>query len=161
MAGSDERRRSGEHYMTPLPSPQQQFVSLEHFNGFTEECRGFFGDMRSTMSSVEKQMAQGSTRFALMDSELKRQTKRSDDHSGHIKTLLDERIAREAREEQVEQQEKPRRDIWFEVVKAVIIATVLGAGAVAYNLWRDQEIAHAASSAISTPTKPLSRPANP
>lgn len=161
----NERQRSGEwppQHPTPLPTPQ--FVTVDHFNNFTEECRGFFGEMRETMTEVGKQMAQGSTRFALMDSDMKRQIRRSDEHSGQIKVLLDDKTIRTAIENTVAEQQKPRRDIGLEIVKSLIIAGVLGIAAVIYNAWRDQEVARSTTSttistSTSVPVKPLPAPA--
>lgn len=97
--------------------------------------------MRDNVGSLRSDMAKGSTRFALLEKDIKDQQERSDDHSGKIEVLLTDKTTREARAEEKEEHAKPRRDIWFEVIKTVIIALVLAIAAVIYNAWRDQEVA--------------------
>ncbi len=143
----DPRRSSGEWnppHPTPLPVPA--YMTTAQFDTFVDEFRTFAGGVNDNFKELRKEMAQGSTRFALIDSAMGRQKERTDEHSGAIKILIKDKTVRDAKEEQENQDTAPRRDVLMEVVKAVIVAGVLGVCAVVYNAWRDQEVSKAAVS---------------
>lgn len=157
----DPRRSSGEwpqQHTTPLPgNPQVTFVTTQQFDAFANDCRGFFSRLNDNVDGLREDLAKGSTRFALVERDIKDQKERSDDHSGKIQVLLTDKTSREARAEEKEEHTKPRRDIWFEVIKTVIIAIVLAIAAVIYNAWRDQEVSRVVKE-LSPPTSTTSAP---
>lgn len=138
----DLTRRSGEHRAGSDSSTV--YVTEKQFLSFTDEFRAFAQTVMGRLDSVGEKLAEGSTRFSGLERdarEIKDQMKdiniRADDHSGRVAKLENANQVSDALRIQAAELAKPRRSIMEAVITALVIAIVLGIGAVLYNSWRD------------------------
>jgi len=153
MPPTDPRRRSGEHMAA------SEGVPVGTFYNFMDEFRTFAQNTDTKLDKIKTELAEGSTRFALYEQKAIEATKRGDEHSDQIEVLRIDKIEREAQEKQKEKDSSPRNELLRDVVKAVVIAAVLGTCAILYNVVRDHEIDMVAKSQI--PKSNDNAPTNP
>lgn len=153
----NDRRRSGEH-----PTADNS-ISAHAFYNFMDEFRAFAGNTDTKLEKIKKELAEGSTRFAIYEQKIIEQQKRSDEHSDQIEVLRIDKIQREAEVKQREKDTSPRNELLRDVIKAVVIAAVLSTCAITYNIIRDHEVQKVVKNKENTPSvvPPKELPASP
>lgn len=128
-----ENSKRGSEWPTPLPA-MSDFVTAKQFSDFIQEFRGFVSKVDNNFHEIRKELAEGATKFALIEREVREHNERADDHSGKIHALEKKEDAR-ALEENFEVRAaapKPHGAIASALISAAVTVGVTAACALGY-----------------------------
>lgn len=147
---NDSRNRSGEHRAEGADS-----LHPSVFYNFVDEFRIFTRALDNKLDNINKNLAEGATRFAVYEQKSTENGKRSDEHSDQLDVLMTDKTQRDA----LQAATAPTSALKQEIIRNVILAGVLGGCAIIYNLWRDHEVSkEKTASAKPTPSVPAAIP---
>lgn len=128
---NDSRNRSGEHRAEGTDN-----LHPSVFYNFVDEFRIFTRGLDNKLDNINKNLAEGATRFALYEQKNTENGKRSDEHSDQLQVLMTDKTQRDA----LEAASTPNTVLKQEIIRSVVLAAVLGGCAIIYNMWRDYEV---------------------
>jgi len=139
-------------------------VTYTHFSSFMDEFRSHAQTVQVKLDGLDRRMSEGTTRFAVIDTELRSSKKRADDHSNTLDVLERDNLTREAIRNQLQAAASKPKTFWQNISQTVVTGAILGALAVTYNMWRDWDVdkrlrAYEAAAASATASAPLPVPA--